>query len=136
VSWPVFDGGRIRGNIEVQNARQEQALAGYERTVLGALRDVEDALIAYGKEQARRKTLADAASSNRRAANLANDLFQAGRTDFLSVLQAQRDLFESEDALVQSDRAVTANLIALYKALGGGWQLTEQPDTSPSITSD
>jgi outer membrane protein TolC len=93
--------------------------------VLTALRDVEDALVAYGKEQARRKTLADAAQSNQRAVNLASDLYQAGRTDFLSVLQAQRDLFESQDALVQSDRVVTANLIALYKALGGGWQVTE-----------
>jgi NodT family efflux transporter outer membrane factor (OMF) lipoprotein len=135
VSWPVFDAGRIRANIEVQNAREEQAVAGYESAVLVALRDVEDALIAYAKEQARRKTLADAAASNRRAVNLANDLFQAGRTDFLSVLQAQRDLFESDDALVQSDRAVTANLIALYKALGGGWQVSETPNGQEPVSS-
>jgi NodT family efflux transporter outer membrane factor (OMF) lipoprotein len=130
VSWPVFDAGRIRSNIEVQNAREEQAAIGYEQAVLSALRDVEDALVAYGKEQARRQTLADAATANERAVNLANDLYQAGRADFLSVLQAQRDLFESQDAVVQSERAVSANLIALYKALGGGWQVSE-PEAQP-----
>jgi outer membrane protein TolC len=132
VSWPLFDAGRIKSNIQVQNAREEQAVAGYQQAVLSALRDVEDALVAYGKEQARRKTLADAAQSNQRAVNLASDLYQAGRTDFLSVLQAQRDLFISQDALVQSDRAVTANLIALYKALGGGWQVIEPQAESNS----
>ena len=127
VSWPVFDAGRIRSNIEVQNAREEQAALGYEQAVLSAFQDVEDALVSYTKEQARRATLTDGARANQRAVELANDLYQAGRADFLSVLQAQRDLFESQDAVVQSERAVSANLIALYKALGGGWQVGE-PD--------
>jgi NodT family efflux transporter outer membrane factor (OMF) lipoprotein len=120
VSWPIFDAGRIRANIRVQNAREEQALAAYEQTVLLALRDVEDALVGYLREEDRRRTLATAAEANRRAVELANQLYNAGRTDFLNVLQAQRDLFASQDALVQSDRLVSTNLVALYKALGGG----------------
>jgi NodT family efflux transporter outer membrane factor (OMF) lipoprotein len=122
ISWPIFDAGRIRSNIRVQNARQEQAVAAYEQSVLVALRDVEDALVAYLREEDRRRRLATAAEANRRAVELANQLYDAGRTDFLNVLQAQRDLFASQDALVQSDRTVSTNLVALYKALGGGWQ--------------
>ena len=131
ISWPVFDAGRIRANIRVQNAREEQALAAYEQTVLAALRDVEDALVGYLREEDRRRTLATAAEANRRAVDLANQLYNAGRTDFLNVLQAQRDLFASQDALVQSDRTVSTSLVALYKALGGGWQ---SPDPVPQET--
>ncbi|MCC6423094.1 MAG: efflux transporter outer membrane subunit [Phycisphaerales bacterium] len=122
VAWPIFDAGRIAANINVQNAKQEQALLLYQQTVLDALRDVEDALVAYAKEETRRRILAKAADANRRAVDLANQLYEAGRTDFLSVLQAQRDLFASQDALVQSDSAVATNLVALYKSLGGGWE--------------
>ncbi|HSI33232.1 MAG TPA: TolC family protein, partial [Tepidisphaeraceae bacterium] len=125
VTWPIFDAGRIRANIAVNNAQLEQFLAAYEQTVLNALREVEDALIAYQRELDRRTTLAAAANANQRAVTLSNELYTAGRTDFLSVLQAERDLFQSQDALVQSDRLVSANLIALYKALGGGWELHE-----------
>jgi len=126
VSWPIFDAGRIRSNIRVQNAREEQAVAVYEQTVLNALGEVEDALVAYSQEEARRRTLEDAAEANRRAVTLAQQLYGAGRTDFLSVLQAQRDLFATQDALVQSTRTVSTNLVGLYKALGGGWEEIEQ----------
>ncbi|MEZ0267428.1 MAG: TolC family protein, partial [Phycisphaerae bacterium] len=125
VTWPIFDAGRIRANIAVNNAQLEEFLAAYEQSVLTALREVEDALIAYQRELDRRTTLAAAANANQRAVTLSNELYTAGRTDFLSVLQAERDLFQSQDALVQSDRLVSANLIALYKALGGGWELHE-----------
>jgi NodT family efflux transporter outer membrane factor (OMF) lipoprotein len=123
VSWPVFDAGRIRSNIEVQNAVQEQALIAYEATVLTALRDVEVALIAYAKEQQRREALVDAVAANRRAVDLATRLYRNGDTDFLNVLSAQRSLLVSEDALAQSNRTVSTNLVALYKALGGGWEI-------------
>ncbi|MFA9480463.1 efflux transporter outer membrane subunit [Phycisphaerales bacterium AB-hyl4] len=122
VSWPVFDFGRIRSNIDVQSAREEQALLRYEQVVLTSLREVEDALVAFTKEQSRRVALASAVDDNRRAAELADELYQQGLTDFLSVLQSQRDLLISEDALVQSDRAVVTQLVSLYKALGGGWE--------------
>jgi NodT family efflux transporter outer membrane factor (OMF) lipoprotein len=130
VSWPVFDAGRIRANIAVQNAREEQAVATYEQSVLQALQEVEDALVNYAKEEARRRQLADATEANRKAVDLANQLYAAGRTDFLSVLQAQRDLFVSQDALIQSTHTVSTNLVALYKALGGGWESTPEQEAA------
>lgn len=122
VTWPIFAGGRIIYNIKVQDALQEQALLTYEKTVLTALKDVETALVAYAKEQQRRKSLIIAVANNRKAVDLAMTLYLAGKSDFLNVLIAQRSLFTNQDALVQSTRTVDTNLIALYKALGGGWE--------------
>jgi multidrug efflux system outer membrane protein len=95
--------------------------------VLTALQDVENALVAYAKEQEHRSALADAVAANRRAVELATQLYTQGATDFLNVLVAQRSLFGSEDALVQSERTVSTNLVALYKALGGGWEISPAP---------
>jgi NodT family efflux transporter outer membrane factor (OMF) lipoprotein len=122
ITWPIFAGGRIYWNIKVQDALQEQALLTYEKTVLTALKDVETALVAYAKEQETRKSLSVAVVNNRKAVDLAMMLYLAGKSDFLNVLIAQRALFATEDALVQSIRTVDTNLIALYKALGGGWE--------------
>jgi NodT family efflux transporter outer membrane factor (OMF) lipoprotein len=123
VSWRVLDFGRIRSNIGVQNAREEQALAAYERSILTGLREVEDSLVAFEREQARREALSGAVEADRRAARLARNLYEQGLSDFLSVLQAERDLFASEDALVLSELAVSTNLVRLYKSLGGGWEV-------------
>jgi NodT family efflux transporter outer membrane factor (OMF) lipoprotein len=131
ITWPIFAGGRIYWNIKVQDALQEQALAAYEKTVLTALKDVETALVAYAKEQERRKSLAAAVANNRRAVDLAMKLYIVGKTDFLNVLTAQLNLYTSENALVQSTSTVDTNLIALYKALGGGWA-KEPPATEVS----
>jgi NodT family efflux transporter outer membrane factor (OMF) lipoprotein len=122
VSWPIFAGGKIQANIEVQNAIEEQALLTYQKTVLTALKDVETALVAYAKEQEHRQALTEAVANNGKAVELSLMLYTAGRTDFLNVLTAQRSLYISEDALAQSVRDVSGNLIALYKALGGGWE--------------
>jgi multidrug efflux system outer membrane protein len=122
VTWPIFAGGRIYWNIKVQDALQEQALLTYQKTVLTALKDVETALVAYAKEQEHRKSLSAAVTQNRRAVELAMTLYVAGKTDFLNVLTVQLNLYNSENALVQSTRAVDTNLVALYKALGGGWE--------------
>jgi NodT family efflux transporter outer membrane factor (OMF) lipoprotein len=124
VTWPVFAGGRIRWNIKLQDALQEESLAAYEKTVLTALRDVETALVAYAKEQERRRSLAEAVISNRQAVDLAMKLYVAGKKDFLNVLTAERSLFVNEDALTESTRTLATNLVALYKALGGGWEKT------------
>ncbi|HEV8379246.1 MAG TPA: efflux transporter outer membrane subunit [Tepidisphaeraceae bacterium] len=120
--WPIFSGGRIRGNIRVQNARHDQALTRYEQTVLLALEDVENALINYGKEQERYKSLDQAVKANRRAVEMSTELYTRGVIDFLSVLEAQRSLFASEEQFIISEKALSANLVALYKALGGGWE--------------
>jgi NodT family efflux transporter outer membrane factor (OMF) lipoprotein len=122
VQWRIFDAGRIRANIQVQNARQEEALATYENTVLTAFAEVENGLVLYAKEQNRRRSLAAAATSSQRSLAIANKLYANGLTDFLQVLDAERSLYQAQDELAQSDRAISMNLIALYKALGGGWE--------------
>lgn len=122
VQWRIFDAGRIRSNIKVQNARQEQALATYEKTVLTAFEEAENGLVLYAKEQVRRRSLQDAVVSSQKSLQTANQLYTNGLTDFLRVLDAERSLYQAQDALVQSDRAISADLIALYKSLGGGWE--------------
>lgn len=124
LSWPIFDAGRIRWNIEVQNALEEQALLTYRKTVLTALQDVETALFAYAKEQDHHKALAEEVEQNQRAVDLSMKLYVVGKGDFLNVLIAERALYTSQDALVQSVRNLSGDLVALYKALGGGWEIT------------
>jgi len=121
-NWNVFDAGRIRQNIAVQNALQEQALAAYEAAVLGALEEVENALVAYGQEQARRDALRTAVQAARRAEQVARDRYDAGVTGFQDVLDAQRSRLSLDDQLATSEGQVAANLVSLYKALGGGWE--------------
>jgi multidrug efflux system outer membrane protein len=121
ISWPIFDAGAIRQNVKVQSALAEQALIQYEAAVLGALEDVENALVSYAEEQRKRENLREAAQAAKEAAELAQHKYQAGLTDFSDVLDAQRSLLSFQDQLAQSDGAVTSNLIRLYKALGGGW---------------
>jgi outer membrane protein TolC len=120
-SWTLFATGRIRSNIEVQKALQEQSLIIYRQTVLTALQDVENALIASAKEQEHYRLLTEAVAANRRAVDLSTKLYTQGQTDFLNVLQAQGSLYLSETALALSARTLATNLVALYKALGGGW---------------
>jgi multidrug efflux system outer membrane protein len=122
IRWPIFDAGRIRANIEVRSARQEQALTQYEQTVLTALEDVENALVSYGKEQVRYRSLIDAVAASQRALSLADELYKNGLLDFLNVLDAQRAVYLAENDLAQSEATMATNLVALYKALGGGWQ--------------
>lgn len=121
VQWEVFAAGRIRANIRVQNARQEQALDAYQQTVLTALEDTENALTAYAKEQVRRESLVQSVHADERALTLSTQLYQSGLADFLRVLDAERSFYTAQDALVQSDQVVAQNLVQLYKALGGGW---------------
>jgi multidrug efflux system outer membrane protein len=123
VTWPVFDAGRIRANIEIRSAQQEQAFGVYEKTVLTAFQDVEVALVAYAKEQERHRSLVTAVAANRRALAMANELYIRGLSDFLNVLDAQRALSLSENDLAQSQATMASNLVSLYKALGGGWQV-------------
>ncbi len=121
IRWPLFEGGRIRANIRLQDARQEQALAAYERVVLAAIREVEDALVTYTTVQARRRSLGEAAERSRQAVDLAQLSYDAGATDLLTVLDAQRTLYAAQDALAEADQTVVLSLVALYKSLGGGW---------------
>jgi outer membrane protein TolC len=122
ISLPIFTGGRIRSNVAVQNARWKQTQILYQSTVLNSLEETENALVNYSQEQERRDRLQAAVSQNQTALELSRELYTSGLGDFLAVLDAQRQLYGNEDLLAQSQTAVTTNLIALYKALGGGWE--------------
>ena len=120
-NWALFQGGSIQANIRVQQALRDEALLAYRKTVLTALQEVEDAMIASSNEHKRRSSLNEAVTANRRAVDLSLKLYTAGQTDFINVLNAQRSLLQSESELTLSNYALAGNLIALYKALGGGW---------------
>ena len=122
--WNLFDGGRVRQAIQVEDARTDQALARYEQTVLSALEDVEDAMVAYVQESERRDALDRSAVAAKKAVDLVNVLYKTGLTDFQNVLDTERSLFEQQDQLAESEGLVTQNLIEIYRALGGGWSLT------------
>jgi NodT family efflux transporter outer membrane factor (OMF) lipoprotein len=120
---PIFEGGALRQNINAQNALVDQALSGYEATVLAAYEEVENALNSWSNEQRRHEALVKAVDSARRAADLALVQYNSGLVDFQTVLTADRQLISLEDSLAVSDGETTSNLIRLYKALGGGWSV-------------
>jgi outer membrane protein TolC len=123
ISLPLFTAGRIRSNVAVQAARQREALIGYQSSILIALEEVQNALVNYSQEQERRDRLNEAARQSQAAVDLATEQYRAGLVDFLSVLDAQRELYAVEDLAVQSQTDVTTDVIALYRVLGGGWNL-------------
>jgi outer membrane protein, multidrug efflux system len=121
ISSPIFDAGRIRSNIEAQNAAEEQAYQAYRSAVLTALSEVEDSLIACRRTAERLETLQKATTAAREADVIARQRYQTGEIDFVSVLETQRSLLGLESSLfsVRADRSIA--YIQLYKALGGGW---------------
>lgn len=125
VRWRLFDRRAIHQRVAAADARAEQALIAYDQVMLSALEEVENALTGLVEEQSRWKSLEEATVASRRAVDLANERYKSGIGDFLTVLVNQRELYDREDQLVQSEAAVTRNVIALYKALGGGWERTE-----------
>lgn len=118
----LFDAGRLRTQVEIQNALQEQALLSYENTARLAIEEVENALVALRTGAARRDALAVAAVSARNAATLARQRYASGITDYQTVLDTERTQLGVEDSLLSSEQSTLAAAIQLYKALGGGWQ--------------
>jgi multidrug efflux system outer membrane protein len=127
LSLPIFNWGKLQANIKSKKAQYEQTLLAYQSTVLNAFQEVEDDLVAYVQEQQRRTALAEAVEANTLALELAKERYRKGLTAFLDVLVSQRALLETESELAGSDAKVSSNLVALYKALGGGWE--NQPQT-------
>jgi multidrug efflux system outer membrane protein len=125
--WNIFDAGRIRNNIRAQDALTEQALSSYEQTVLLALEDVENSMVAFVQEQDRRDALDRSVVAAQKAVELVTTLYRIGLTDFQNVQDTERRLFQQEDAFAASDGLVTRNLIRIYKALGGGWDVDVAP---------
>ncbi|HJQ52723.1 MAG TPA: efflux transporter outer membrane subunit [Gemmatimonadaceae bacterium] len=123
VSFPLFDIGRVRERVEIATAGQEEAQAQYNATVLGALAESQAALIAYDRAHARLAILENAVRSSERAADLAQQRFEAGLTDFLQVLDAQRTVLDAENQLAFGRTAAATALVAAYKAVGGTWPI-------------
>lgn len=121
VRLPILSGGRIRANIQVQDARQEETVRQYEKAVLTAVEEVENALSSQTRERRRLETLRASVAANRRALSFATERYTGGLENFLSVLDAQRAVYGAEEGLAQSETNVMVSLIAVYKALGGGW---------------
>ena len=122
IKLPIFTGGRLKANLEAEKQRLVEAQLAYRSVVLRSFEETEDALTAWGREQDRREHLQSAVQASREATRLATELYTRGLADFLSVLDAQRQQLAVEDDLAQSDTAVVTDLVAVYKALGGGWE--------------
>jgi len=120
-NWALFQGGAIQANIRVQQALRAQSVLAYRKTVLTALQEVEDAMIASTNARKRHTALADAVSANRSAVEISLKLYTNGQIEFINVLNAQRSLLQSQSDFSQNKLALASNLISLYKALGGGW---------------
>ena len=120
---PIFEGGKLRATIRLQNIREKEAAVTYAKAVLAAFHEVENALIAYNTEQSRRLSLQDTLAHNRNVLALARQRYKSGLTAFLDVLDAERALQQTELSFADSSAAVSTDLVALYKALGGGWEV-------------
>ena len=127
ISWAAFDLGRVRARIAGSQARADGALLRYEQSVLRALEETENSLVAHARARDRLVHAEQAASANGKAAELARLRFEGGTSDFLQVLDAERSQLEAEDRLAQTRTEAATSLIAVYKSLGGGWENTPMP---------
>ncbi|KXV48601.1 secretion protein [Gluconobacter albidus] len=132
ISLPIFQGGRLYGQLELKKYAQKAAAISYQQTVIKAWHDVDNALIAYRDEQLHRQGLKNAVDDNSRALNLAQSQYRSGLTNYLNVLNAQSQLQSAQLDLVSSDATLATNLTRLYNALGGGWEdaLPNNPDVA------
>ncbi|MEE4270304.1 MAG: efflux transporter outer membrane subunit [Thermoanaerobaculales bacterium] len=134
IRWKLFAGGSVRSQIAAEEARTEALLANYERVVLVALEEVEDAMVSYEKEVARRAHLEMAVDATQRSLDLVLTQYRSGLADFQNVLDTERSLLLRQDDLATSEGIVIRNLVDLYRALGGGWdpETAEEPVKPPS----
>ncbi|HMF60971.1 MAG TPA: TolC family protein, partial [Vicinamibacterales bacterium] len=119
LTWAAFDLGSARARLRGAHAGTEEQLAEYELTVLRALEETENALVAYREEQESLVKLADQARESTRAASIARTRYREGVSDFLSLLDAERTQLQAEDAVAQAESGVFTAVVAVYKALGG-----------------
>jgi outer membrane protein TolC len=132
--WNIFNYGRIKNNVRVQDARFEQAITSYQNAALAAAKEVQDGLQGFLRTQEQVGYLQSAVTASGRAAELALVQYREGATDYTRVLNTQTSLLQQQDALTSARGQVVSNLVATYKALGGGWQLRQddnfvRPDT-------
>ena len=132
LSIPIFQGGRLVSSVKLARAQQASAALDYRQTVLTALQDVENALVSYRADQARVTALDETTGSLQRAFDLASDSYRQGISTFIDVLDAQRQLAQAQEQATQARMQSALDLVALYKALGGGWE-TYQNVTLPQF---
>ncbi|MHC4154485.1 MAG: efflux transporter outer membrane subunit [Planctomycetota bacterium] len=129
--WNIFDGDRIKSSIRLEEARTEEAFTRYGQTILLALEEVEDAMVAYKEEQVRLQALERSVVAAQESVRLVDTLYRSGLTDFQNVLDMQRALSQQQDKLAQSEGLVLQNLVLVYKALGGGWSVNRTEQAGP-----
>jgi NodT family efflux transporter outer membrane factor (OMF) lipoprotein len=129
--WNLFNYGRIKNNIRVQDARLEQLLLTYQNAVLKAQQEVEDALIAFLKSQDRASSLAESTAAARKSLDLAVLQYREGTKDFTTVLAAEQALLNGQDSLTATLGTISINLVGVYRALGGGWEIRENQELIP-----
>ena len=134
VLQPIFDGGRLRGQVSIAESRERELVVTYRKAILSAFADVESALAAATRLQQREILQAQVEERAREALRLAEVRYREGADDLLSVLDAQRTLFDAQDQLAQVRLDRLDGAVALFKALGGGWQLNDIPGTTASAS--
>lgn len=136
ISFPLFNYGRLKNNVRVEDARYQQAIATYQNTVLKAAQEAENAMIGFLKSQREAELLAQSVEHYRESMRIALLQYRAGDTSYQRVVDIQRDLTREEDKLAAAKGAIATNLIAIYKALGGGWQMRLGHSFVPEHTLD
>ena len=124
-SWDILNYGRIRNRVRVEDARLQQLVVNYKNTVLNAQREVEDALVAYLRAKEEEWFLRDSVAAARRSVEISLVQYREGLADYQRVLDSQQSLVVQEDRWADVSGQVSTNLVATYKALGGGWQIRE-----------
>ncbi|MFA6232127.1 MAG: TolC family protein [Rhodanobacter sp.] len=122
ISWPGLNLQRVRANLHASEARTDAAQANYQQVVLLAIEDIDNAVTGFNQQRVRVDHLIEQGTQSRRAAELARVRYQEGETGFLELLDAERTQLAAEDDLAQAEAAINTRAVALYKALGGGWQ--------------
>jgi NodT family efflux transporter outer membrane factor (OMF) lipoprotein len=125
ISIPIFEGGQLLGNLELRESQQREAAISFQKTVLRAWKEVDDALTDYREAQRRRAEVAQSVTENRAALQAAKQRYTEGAIDFLNVIAAQAQLLQSENDLADSDTLIATDLVNLYRALGGGWEIAD-----------
>jgi outer membrane protein TolC len=137
VRWPIFNYGRIENSVRVQDARFQQLLVNYQNTVLKAAQEVEDTLTGFLKSQEATVFEQNSVIAAQRSVEIALVQYREGAVDYQRVLDTQRALLQEQDKLTQNRSSIATNLIALYKALGGGWELRQgQPRVAESTQGE
>ncbi|MBE7209831.1 MAG: efflux transporter outer membrane subunit [Gluconacetobacter diazotrophicus] len=127
ITLPLFEGGQLRGQLQLRKSQEREAGLAFQKTVLQAWTDVDNALTAYADVQRQRTDITESVKQDRTALDAARQRYQQGAADFLNVEQAEAALLSAQDQLSANDTQIATSLVALYRALGGGWEAAEPP---------